>query len=244
MPRENLGLEGKLAFRYELVRQSKHRYQTLELAEQVAKGCLKNSAYQTLNTALPLTPTRVDPQLSLKESLIIQCICGVSHYVLPFGYFFFTMLCPARDRSFGYFLIRSLAWSLDRCLSTLTAPLCYCSIVRLLEFLQVARWVDRKTIVVFMGARYPWPIISNRRYARGRGTCRPCKASSTTGMSVTTSYKLRLSRLSRDIDNARWTAQEPFSLFSTYFHFILGTITDFIWSYIMRLGISMLFGTR
>ena len=244
MPRENLGLEGKLASRYELVRQSQHLNQTLELAEQVAKGCLKHSAYQTLNTALPLTPTRVDPQLSLKESLIIQCICGVSHYVLPFGYFFFTMLCPARDRSFGYFLIRSLAWSLDQCLSTLTAPLCNYSIVRFLVFLQVARWMDRKTIVVFMSARYPWPTISNRRYARGRGTCRTCKTASITGMSVTTSFKLPLSRLSRDIDNARWTVQEPFLLLSKYVHLIFGTITKFIWSYIMRLGMPILFGTR
>ena len=109
MPRENLGLEGKLASRYELVRQSQHLNQTLELAEQVAKGCLKHSAYQTLNTALPLTPTRVDLQLSLKRLLIIQWIFGVRHYVLPCGYFLFTRLCLAQDRSFGYFLIRSLA---------------------------------------------------------------------------------------------------------------------------------------
>ena len=42
MPRENLGLEGKLAFRYELVRPSQHLNRALELAEEVAKGCLKN----------------------------------------------------------------------------------------------------------------------------------------------------------------------------------------------------------
>ena len=71
MPRENLGLEGKLALRYELVRPSQHLSQTLELAEQLGNGYLKNSAYLTLNTALPLMPTRVDPQISLKGLVII-----------------------------------------------------------------------------------------------------------------------------------------------------------------------------